>query len=208
LGEEGRSQASKRVRLVGPLLEESVEHAGFLGGDTHALAVDRVEAAYRVAEGQQPARELLELVEMPSDAGGKPEAGDLAELLGLLDRIVDGRGAQLLRTGEKTVPIVGRLRAVASGESHDPAVPFQRQQYAAEASPIQRVKCHYASAIRRCIVRDGEDARGIGDVDPDRGLFRPRPADGLEEAKGEVAAPRGFDNQVNRKGLAAPVAVL
>src|ERR1700737_4601854 len=83
LGEEGRSQASKRVRLVGPLLEESVEARGFLRGFTHALAVDRVEAAYRVAGGQQPARYFFELVEMPSDAGAEPEAGDLPELLGL-----------------------------------------------------------------------------------------------------------------------------
>ena len=46
---------------------------------------------------------------------------------------------------------------------------------AAEAAPIRRVKCHYARPTRRRIVRDGEDTRGIGDVDPDRGLFGPSP---------------------------------
>jgi hypothetical protein len=103
----------------------------------HALAVDGVEAAYRVAKGQQPAREFLELVEMPPRAGGKPKACDLAKLLGVLDRIVDGRGAQLLCVSKKTVPVVRRLLAVVSCQGHNPTIPFQRQDYAAAASSIR-----------------------------------------------------------------------
>jgi len=95
-----------------------------LRSHAHALAIDGVEAAYCVAERQQPAGEFIEPVEMPPHARGKPEAGDLPLALGALDRIVDGGRAQLLRIGEKTVPIAGRLDVVAPHEGDDPAVPF------------------------------------------------------------------------------------
>src|SRR5262249_21736960 len=53
-----------------------------------------------------------------------------------------------------------------------------------------------------------EDGGGIGDVDPDGGLFGVRSADGFEDPIDEIAAPRGVDDQVRAEGLAPPLVVL
>lgn len=54
-----------------------------LRSHAHALAIHRIEAAYRIAERQQPAWEFLEKVEISVYPRRKAEAGNLAELLSL-----------------------------------------------------------------------------------------------------------------------------
>jgi hypothetical protein len=105
LGEKRRSEPGERVRLSGTFAEKLAEQTAFLGGNTHPLPVDRIEAADRVAKRQQSARKFIEPLKMPPDARRKPEARDLAKLLGPGDRVVDGRGPQLPRIGKKTIVI-------------------------------------------------------------------------------------------------------
>jgi hypothetical protein len=83
-----------------------------LSGHTHTLAVSRVEAADRVTEREQPAREFREPVEMSPETGGKPKANNLAKLLRFVDGVVNGGSTQPLRVSEKTVAIARRLFAV------------------------------------------------------------------------------------------------
>lgn len=117
------------------LAEEFAKQTGFLGSHRHTLAINRIEAAYRIAKREQSTRETLQPFKMPPQIGGKVEAGDFSRLLEPFDRFVDGRGTQLSRIGEKTIPISRWLVAMAAHQGHNPAVPFQRQDGADQASP-------------------------------------------------------------------------
>jgi len=125
-----------------------------------------------------------------------------------LERIVNGWGTQLPRLGKKTVPIPRRFVAVLSDERHDPTVSLNWQHYAGDAALGWRVKCHYSRPVSRRIVRNGEHCRGISDVHPDDAFFAQWLASGLNKTKGEVAAPRSFDDEIRRQSLAFSFAVL
>ncbi len=160
-----------------------------MGGDAHTLAIDRVKSADQVTERKQPAGEFHEPVEIPPETGGKPKANNLAKLLRFLDGAVNGRSTQPLRVSEKTVGIVRRLFAVAPHEGHNPSAVLQREHDRGETSLGGRVKRGHGFPVTQRIVGDREDGGGIGDVNPDHGLFGARSADGLEDAIDEIAAP-------------------
>jgi hypothetical protein len=103
-------------------LEQSTQLVSFQRRNTHTLTVGRIEAAACVAKWQQPAWKFFKLVEMSAHAGGKSKARDLDALLGVFERFVNRRGAQLLCIGDKTGPIGGRSRTVMSYKSYDPSV--------------------------------------------------------------------------------------
>jgi hypothetical protein len=145
---------------------------------------------------------------VPPDAGGKSKARHLTKLLGLFDRIIDGRGAELVRIGQKPYAIRRWFVAVASHKSHNPAVALQRGHDSGDTSLSRGVERNHGFPVGRRIIRDGKDGRGVGDVDPDNSFLRPWSADGVEKCEGEVAAPRGLDDQVGGKGFGFPRAVV
>src|SRR5215469_3006622 len=145
---------------------------------------------------------------MSTETGGKPKANNLAKLLRFVDGVVNGGSTQPLRVSEKTFAIARRLFAVAPHKGHNPSIALQRQHDRAKTSLGGRVKRGHGFTICRRIIRNGEDRRGIGDIDPDGGLFRRRLADGFKKTKSEIAAPRGLDNQIRGENFARPAAVL
>ena len=60
-----------------------------IGRDSHALPVDRVEAADAVAEHDQSLGEAGQPFVVSSPAGGKPVGDRIVDRLGLANRFVD-----------------------------------------------------------------------------------------------------------------------
>ncbi len=55
--EEGLRQSGERILIAGPRLNQILEDACFLGGDRHALAMDRIETANGITDRNEPAGE-------------------------------------------------------------------------------------------------------------------------------------------------------
>ena len=187
-------------------LEQSTQLVSFQRRSTHTLTVGRIEAAACVAKWQQPAWKFFKLVEMSAHAGGKSKARDLDALLGVFERFVNRRGAQLLRIGDKTGPIGGRSRTVMSYKSYDPSVSLYWQYNAGDSALSWRIKRHYGFPVDWLVV--GEDSCGIDDIDPNNGLFGSRLVDGSEKIVGKPTVSRGVNYQVGRERFALPVTVL
>src|ERR1700731_779910 len=71
LGEETRRQPGDWIAVFPWSLEKPLEQARLQGGHAHALAVDGIEAADCVADGQKPTGEDVESLEMASHALGE-----------------------------------------------------------------------------------------------------------------------------------------
>src|SRR3984893_7575044 len=76
LGEESRRQPGDWIAVSSESLEKPLEQARLQGGHAHALAVDGIEAADCVADGQKPAGGDFESLEMAPHALGKTVARD------------------------------------------------------------------------------------------------------------------------------------
>ena len=59
LGKEGRGKPIQWIGFLGPPPQKLAQQTCFLGRHAHPLTMDGVEAAYRIAERKQPAREFL-----------------------------------------------------------------------------------------------------------------------------------------------------
>src|SRR5262249_9056942 len=151
--------------------------------------------ANRVAKREQPARECFEAREMPKHACRKAVASHLANPLGPLDRAIDGWDTQLLRVAQKPVPIARRLIATASPESQHPTVALERQ-HQTTAYPLGRHADRSDTfPISSMVVWDGKDDRRVADIDPDDRFLGLSRTCRLKESRGEIAAPRGVDDQ-------------
>src|SRR5262245_45359352 len=58
------------------------------------------------------------------------------------------------------------------------------------------------------VVWDGKDGRSVADINPDDRFLGLSHAYRFKESRGEIAAPRGVDDQICRKRFALPVTVL
>src|SRR5258708_39770161 len=106
--EEGFREAIERIVASPPRLEEARENAALLRHHGHPLAADRGEAADRVPERDQPAREAAELVESAQHAASQPEPRDVADALRAADRIVDRHQAERLGQSHEPPDVAGR----------------------------------------------------------------------------------------------------
>ncbi len=113
-GEEGRRQRGEAVPLHGRRLEQPAKQARLLGGHAHALTIDRVEPADRIGDRNQSARQALKAFEMPPLARCKAEPSDLAQRLGVPDRIVDRWRPQLPSISKEALQAPRRLSSCAS----------------------------------------------------------------------------------------------
>jgi len=99
--EEDRREPCKPVAV--PASEQPAKQQGLLSGDGHTLGPHRIEAAYGIAERKQPAWERIEPLEVPPHARRKAEPDDVAEAIGMFDRVMQGWGAEPLREGQEPV---------------------------------------------------------------------------------------------------------
>ncbi len=201
-------ETGESVGLGSPWRKQALKQASFLRSDAHALAVDRIEAADGVAEGEETARERGETVEMPPAAGFEAVTGDAAERLGVLDGVVDRGGPYVLRVEEESVPVIGRLFVVAATESEEPAVAFHGQQESAATVAGRIGNGDDRFPIGWGIGRDVEGSGGVADVDADRGLGWRRLPDGLKHGEGEEAVAGGIDDEIRGKDFGFAVTVL
>src|SRR5918998_4616272 len=94
----------------------------------HALAVDRVEAADRVAQGDQPGGEAPEPVVAPPQAAGEGVGRDAGEGLEAAERLVDVGHGQRPREGEEGV-VVARHRLVEEADQRrEPPAALDREE--------------------------------------------------------------------------------
>jgi len=96
-----------------------VQDLGLDGTDRHALAVNRVEAAYGVTEDDQSFWEPLEPLVMVPHAAGKPVKDDLGERFAVAKEVVEVWNRERLSEREKLV--VGARELLVE-------VPTQRDQ--------------------------------------------------------------------------------
>jgi len=73
LGEKCRSERAKRFGFLGPPPEKLVQQTRFLGRHAHTLAIDGVEAAYRIAERQQLRGNSVSRSKCRRTLAGKPK---------------------------------------------------------------------------------------------------------------------------------------
>src|SRR5262245_24974778 len=86
---ECRGQSIERIGLECLVAQNLFQKPGLQCSYAHALAIDRIEAAYRVANGQQAAWERFQPIETPPYAGLKSIALKSAQALGILDGTVN-----------------------------------------------------------------------------------------------------------------------
>jgi hypothetical protein len=126
--EEGFREAIERIGTSPPRLEKALENAALLRHHGHSLAADRGEAADRVPERDQPAREAAELIESAQHAAGHPEPSDVADALRAADRILDRRQAERLGECHERIDVTGRRFAVVYAKRDAPSSPLGGQE--------------------------------------------------------------------------------
>src|SRR3954454_16613818 len=156
--EESRRQAGHRIALSSYSLEKFLEQAGLLRGHAHALAIDGVEPADCVADGQQPARERVEALEMAPHALAEAVPRDVTQWLGMADRVVNGRCPQSPGIIQEAFGIAGWRVTVAPTDGRHPPVALKRQHQAATTIVRRAAESHDTLPIGRGVVRNGKDA--------------------------------------------------
>src|SRR5215471_15512591 len=120
--EERWREPGQRIGLRTKAVQELAERTGFLRRHAHALAVNGIEAADRVADGQQTTRKLRQSLVVTIHALRKAKPCDVTESLGLPDGVVHGRRSQLLRVGHESRLVTRRVVAMAPADGTDPSV--------------------------------------------------------------------------------------
>src|SRR5258705_412957 len=199
--EIGGRQLGLRIALARAGREELPEGYGLHRGHAHALTVDRIEAADRVADRQDAAWEALYALVVAEHAFVKAEARDVAQTLRVLDRVVDGRRPQSLRVLHDPRLVAGRNVTVTAPDGGDPALALERQHERSPAGPADAREAEHAFPVFWRIVGNREHGGGIGEIDADRGLGGRDPAEGGEGIEREHATAGGGDHQIGVDGF-------
>ena len=97
-------------------------------GHAHALAVDRVEAAHRITDGEESGGEAVQQFVAVSDAGGEAEADRVIQRLGVADRLVDVGEPKRPGEIEEAVGVGGRVVTKDAGQRQHPPIAFEPLQ--------------------------------------------------------------------------------
>ena len=208
LGEESRRQRGDWIAVFRWSLEQPPEQARLQRGHAHALAIDGIEAADCVGDGQKPAWEVVKLLEMTPHALGEAVARDPVQAVGAADRVVDRRRPKCLGISQESLRIARRHVTMAPADGCHPAIALERQHQATAAVLGRLAEGHNAFPIGRGVVRDGKDACGIAEIDANCGLLGQRSADRLQQSEREGAASGSIDDEIRRNRLVRAVAVL
>ena len=116
-------------RQVGLAVGQAVPQRGrFQRGHRHALPVDRVERADRIAGDYQPGREPAQPVVPPPQVGREPVRADVVERAGGGDRGEHVQRGNAAREGQESVRVRRRVMTGIPGQGQDPAVVFLGEQ--------------------------------------------------------------------------------
>jgi hypothetical protein len=94
-------------------------------GHAHALAVDRVEAGYRVAHHQQAVWVAVQPFVAVPDAGREAEGDRVVQRLGVADRLVDVRELEGPGEVQEAVGVGGWVVTQDAAERQHPPVAFE-----------------------------------------------------------------------------------
>src|SRR5437868_8493138 len=208
LCEESRSQPSDRIAVFPWSFEQPQQQARLQRSHAHALAVDGIEAADCVTDGQEPAGEDVNSLEMTPYALREAVARDPIQALGAADRVVDRRRPQRLGVSQESLRIARRPVTMAPTNGRHPAVALERQHQAATAVLGRLAEGHDAFPVSRGVVRDGKDACGIAEIDANCGLLWQRSAERWQQSESGGATSGGVDDKIGCSRLARAVAVL
>jgi hypothetical protein len=116
------------------------------------------------------------------------------------DGAVDRQRPQVASESHEAFGVAGRVVAVAAAKIQHPAVAFERvHQGASGALGCPTTEGHDAFPIRRGILGNGEDGRGVAHIDSDRCLLRQRSAGRLQQGERRSATPGGVDDEIGRE---------
>ena len=174
------SPAPRRARVA----SSDVERARADRARRHALAVDRVEAAERVADHREPVRQRRELLVVAAEVGGKLVQRDRRQRLGVADRVVEiGDGEARGRTRGSPRSSSRRMVAEPADERHHPAVVLDRHEDAEPRAGRPRID------EERRASRRARPARG--DRTGSRSRRRPAPRSRAAPATPTASSQRG-----------------
>src|SRR3989441_579145 len=127
VAEEACLGAKERARQGGARRPDPVEALRQEGrrdrGGRHALSIDRIEGAHRVADGEEAVEALRPALVVPEAVRHGAVRVDGGDRLGELDRVRDDRGAEPGERGAEPRLVARRVVAGDAGDGHDPAPP-------------------------------------------------------------------------------------
>jgi hypothetical protein len=97
-------------------------------GHAHSLAIDRVEAAHRVAHDKKAGRKAVQPFVAVPGAGWEVEADRLIKRFGVADRLVDIGETKRPGEIEKALGVDGRVVTENSGQGQHPPIALQRKE--------------------------------------------------------------------------------
>ena len=155
-------------------------HEGERAQDTgaHALSVHRIEAAHRVADGDEPLGPVGDLVETPPAVRGAPVADDGREWRRMLQDVGEDRAAQLLHERAEARFVRRRRRITVTKERQVPAIALDRKQDAAAPYVGERRLNVRGAPPRKRRARHRVEPAGVGHLrvdDLSRTCDRPIP---------------------------------
>jgi hypothetical protein len=104
---ESWAEPGERISESPAWVEQSVKGGRLLHSYRHALAIDWIETADRVAHGEQADWQVRQSLKMAPHAFRKAELGQPFGWRGVLDGIVHGRRSQLFSVPQKAFPLTG-----------------------------------------------------------------------------------------------------
>src|SRR5262249_6154270 len=107
LREEGGGDPIQGGTLATTDRQKSPQRGGFERRPPHALTLDRIESAERVAQGNEPSRKRVEPIVVTMRARRKAVPHDVADARGVLDGAVDGRRPEALRIVHESGLVAG-----------------------------------------------------------------------------------------------------
>ncbi len=199
---ERRAEAAQLAAAVAAALrlELAIERPGAERAAGHALPVDRVEAAERVAEDGEPLGHARETLVATPAIRREAVQGDRRGRLGVADRVVENRRVEAPRELEERLVGAARMVAEPADQRHHPAVAFDRKQHA-EAGARRRRVDHETAPVG--VVTRGVlvAAARVADVDAQLGLLGSRPTGAREPLRHARSPPARVDDEVGGEGL-------
>src|SRR5207247_473152 len=127
--ERSQENAPPQGRARRPAPVETLRQEGRRDrGGRHALSIDRIEGAHRVADGEEAVEALRPALVVPEAVRHGAVRVDGGDRLGELDRVRDDRGAEPGERGAEPRLVARRVVAGDAGDGHDPAPALDREE--------------------------------------------------------------------------------
>jgi len=145
---------------------------------------------------------------MSTDTGGEREADDVTLALRALDGVIDRGRVERLCEGQEPFDVARRLIAMVATEGDDPAFVLHREDEGAATAVGSARQEDRPQPIRRSVVGNVEDGRGMGLIDTDLGLVGFLGADAVEERHCHGRATGSVDDEIGWQRLVPALGIL